>query len=105
MLNKKGIKVNRKKHTIESSNKRMAVHRINVNSSHPTFPKAKRSEIRSLVNKVEIRAASSRKDLEYNKLYDSVIGKVNNMGRCHPHKASELKKRLKMVKPVFLTEI
>lgn len=103
MLNKKGIKVNRKKHTIETSNKRMAVHRVTVNSSHPTFSKAKKSEIRSLVKKVELKAAEGREDPHFRKFYDSVICKVNNMERCHSPKANELKNRLKKVKPVSLT--
>jgi len=95
-----GAKPNRKKHKIMPRNTQQEVHGVNVNKKQPTMPKEKRNKIRAAVHCCEITFKKSSGSSEYYSLFNSVMGKVNTMGRMHKSEAEKLRLRLSQVKPV-----
>ncbi len=95
-----GAKPNRNKHKIMPRNTQQEVHGVNVNKNQPTMPKEKRKKIRAAVHRCEITFKQTPDSIEYCALFNSVMGKVNTMGRMHISEASQLRLRLSLVKPV-----
>lgn len=81
-------------------NTQQEVHGVNVNKNQPTIPKEKRKKIRAAVHRCEITFKQIPYSIEYCTLFNSVMGKVNTMGRMHKSEASQLRLRLSLVKPV-----
>lgn len=94
-----GAKPNRKKHKIMPRNTRQEIHGVNVNKNQPTMPKEKRNKIRAAVHRCEITFAQYPSSDEYSSLFNSVMGKVNTMGRMHKSEASKLRLRMLQIKP------
>lgn len=95
-----GAKPNRKKHKIMPRNVKQDVHGVNVNKIKPSMPKEKRNKIRAAVHKCEILFKEKPNSAEYASYFNSVMGKVNTMGRMHKSAASKLKARLSEIKPI-----
>ncbi|WP_028301449.1 reverse transcriptase family protein [Oceanospirillum beijerinckii] len=96
-----GAKPNRRKHKIMPRNTQQDVHGVNVNKDRPTMPMEKRNQIRAAVHRCEIAFNGRPSSSEYVSLFNSVMGKVNTMGRMHRSEAGKLKARLLQVKPVI----
>lgn len=103
MLRTVGAKPNRKKHKVMPRSKKQDVHRVNINHHRPSLPKYKRNQIRLAVYGCEKRHAVDPSAKEYLDLYRSVLGRVNTMARMHKKEAEKLRKRLELVKPLYLT--
>ncbi|GAA0290413.1 reverse transcriptase family protein [Psychrosphaera haliotis] len=101
MLSSIGVKPNRKKHCIMPSSKKQDVHRINVNSNLPTLPKKKRKIIRAIVYRCSQADQSYKNTAEYRSMYNSALGKVNNLRRMHPKEGKQLLEILNNVKPII----
>ena len=99
MLLKKGIKPNRKKHTIASSGEKMVVHGLNVNSQTPTLPKNERQKIRAAVHQCKIKYSLNRNSQEYIKLHERTVGRVQRLKRLQPSYAEPLLKQLALIAP------
>jgi hypothetical protein len=93
------VKPNRKKHKIMPRNKQQDIHGVNVNKDQPTMPKKKRDQIRAAVHKCEITFKENPSSSDYSSLFNSVMGRVNTMGRMHKSEASKLRLRLSQIKP------
>jgi hypothetical protein len=91
MFRQHGLHRNRNKNRIQSSNKPIEIHGIQVNSSRPTMPKKTRRKIRALVNRVE---QISPEKMEYQQL-QQVAGKVGLVARLHDREGTKLKQRLR----------
>lgn len=101
MLSSVGVKPNRKKHSIMPSSKRQNVHRINVNSNSPSLPKKKRKLIRAIVHRCSLAHQNCKNTAEYRSMYNSALGKVNNLKRIHPKEGELLLDILRKVKPTI----
>lgn len=99
MCLKKGIKPNRKKHTVASSGQRMIVHGLNVNAQTPTLPKAERQRIRTAIHQCKIQYQIDSKSYEYRKLHEQTSGRVQRLNRLQPSLAKPLLKQLDLIAP------
>lgn len=94
-----GAKPNRRKHKMMPRNKRQEVHGVNVNKATPTMPKKDRDKIRAAVHECELAFENDSTTSEYQSAYNSVLGRINTMGRMHVKEARDLRARLTAVKP------
>lgn len=99
MLFKKGIKPNRKKHSVANSAKKMVVHGLNVNSKKPTLPKDERQKIRAAVHQCKIQFSINGESQEYVKLHERIVGRVQRLNRLQPSIAQPMLKQLAMISP------
>ncbi|WP_169735886.1 reverse transcriptase family protein [Thiothrix lacustris] len=99
MLLSKDVKPNRGKHKIMTQGEKQRIHNLNVDKGRPSLPKSKRADIRAAVFQCEEMAKYGRKTEEYNKLFNSTVGRVATMKRLHPTQATILRNRLDMIKP------
>ncbi len=100
MLETINVKPNRKKHQAMPNGKCQNVHRVNVNTSRPTLPKQKRANIKAAVFSCQQAYVTEAQSLEYEKLFNKTMGRVNNMVRMHPNKGQKLKQKLNLIKPI-----
>lgn len=99
MLLIKGYSPKRKKHEIITSNNKMVVIGLTVNSSKPSLSKTEQNNIRAIVHKCECYSKNERTSSKYKDLWKSASGKVGNLTRFHKGKGAVLRKRLRAVKP------
>ncbi|WP_345870877.1 reverse transcriptase family protein [Shewanella algae] len=94
-----GASPNRSKHKVMPHSGAQTVHRVNVNRRSPSMSKQVRGQIRAAVHQCEKLYQQKPDSLEYRKLFNTVMGRVNTMGRMHETVAGQLKVRLSSVKP------
>ncbi|MCG8148804.1 reverse transcriptase family protein [Moraxella sp. PS-22] len=99
MLQSCGVKPNRKKHHIMPKGSSQKVHRVNVVTNKPTFDKKERSAIRAAVHECEIHFSKSKSSSEYEKLFNTTMGRVQKIKRLHIEEANKLLARLQKIKP------
>lgn len=99
MLASVNAKPNRKKHQVMPNGSRQNVHRVNVNHDNPTLPKKERNKIKAAVYQCEIEFSTKGALAEYESLYNSTLGRVNNLKRLHTKMGEELIARLRKIKP------
>jgi len=100
MLLSKGYSPKRSKHKIISNNSRMEVTGLTVNGKAPSLSKNEQNNIRAAVHKCECHAKSGRSSLEYEKLWNSVSGRVSMLARFHVIKGAKLRQKLRVINPV-----
>lgn len=98
-----GLKPNRKKRDVQTKNKRMRVHKLNVNSGKPTLPKIERAKIRAAVKELELLSQSAISWEEIKGIYEQTNGRVNMMKRLHPHESQKYVEKIKAIKKQWLT--
>ena len=98
-----GLKPNRKKRGVQTKNKRMRVHNLNVASGKPTLPKTERLKIRTAVRELELisQSASSWDEIKDN--YEQTKGRVNLMKRLHPQHAQKYVEKMKSIEKHWKT--
>jgi hypothetical protein len=101
MLASKQLQPCRRKRKIQTAARQMTVHNLRVNSGRPTLGRSQISKIRAAVHKLELLARNSRNTLEYQKVYRSVFGQVENLIRIQPQKGQKLKKHLVGIRPLL----
>lgn len=99
MFRKKGVKPNRNKIHILTSDYPLLIHNLNINSGVPTIPKDERSRIRAAVGDCENNYQKHNLSENYEKLWASTSGRVNFLSQLHPTEAQKLRQRLQAVKP------
>lgn len=98
MLVRNNYALNRSKHNISSSNKRMTTTGLNVNNK-PSVNKNNRRKIRTSVHKIE-KAIENAENISFEKgVYPQTMGRVLYLERFHPNEAASLKRRLLTLKP------
>lgn len=98
-----GLKPNRKKRGVQTKNKRMRVHNLNVASGKPTLPKAERLKIRTAVRELELMSQSASSWDEIKDNYEQTKGRVNLMKRLHPHEAQKYIEKIKAIEKHWIT--
>jgi len=93
-----GLKPNRDERGIQSKNKGMTVHNLNINSGKPTLRKTVRAKIRAAVKELENLRNSSDSEEEFNEKYAKVNGRVQLLARLHPHQAQQYLDRLEILR-------
>ena len=91
MLLKQGLKPNRSKHSVATSGQRMTVNKLVINEK-PSLSRKKCSKARALVRQIEKLVDAGEELLDSQ--YRSVQGKTEEMRRFHPHKGTQLSRRL-----------
>lgn len=99
LLQSCGVKPNRRKHRVMSKGTMQKVHRVNVTAKKPTFDKQERHSIRAAVHECELNFSKSKSSLEYEKLFNRTMGRVQKLKRLHKNEADKLLVRLLDVKP------
>ena len=92
MLLKQGLAPNRSKHSVATSGQRMTVNKLVINEK-PALSRKKRSKARALVRQLEKLVDAGEELL--GSQYQSVQGKTEEMRRFHPHKGTQLSRRLR----------
>lgn len=101
MLGSRNYRPKRSKHKISSSDERMEVTGLNVNSKQPSLPKHRRNQIRAQVFQLENSFAHEADSAVYRDRWRSASGNVGTMKRFHPEEAKKLRDRLTSIKPRF----
>lgn len=99
MLKSVDASPNKSKHRIMSNGVNQHLHRVNLNAEIPTLSKDERAKIKTAVFQCEQAHENNMNPVEYEKLFNSTMGRVNTLWRIHPKKGSVLKIRLRKVKP------
>ena len=98
-----GLKPNRKKRAVQTKNKRMRVHNLNVTSGKPTLPKSERAKIRAAVRELELISQSASSWGEIKDIYEQTNGRVNLMKRLHPDEAQKYVETIKTIEKDWKT--
>ena len=98
-----GLKPNRKKRAVQTKNKRMRVHNLNVASGKPTLPKSERAKIRAAVRELELISQSASSWGEIKDIYEQTNGRVNLMKRLHPDEAQKYVEKIKTIEKNWKT--
>ncbi|WP_100913768.1 reverse transcriptase family protein [Pseudoalteromonas spongiae] len=101
MLGSVNAKPNRKKHKLMPNGSRQNVHRVNVNTDIPTLPKKERNKVKAAVHECSLKFKADNSSIEYKSLYNSTLGRVNNLARMHPKLGKELRTKLIRFKPII----
>jgi hypothetical protein len=99
MLFSKGLKPKRKKHSVQSSAKRMSMHGLNVNSLTPTMNHKEKQKIWASVKECESMATSNLENNEYKQIFNKIRGRVAVLARLHPREAQKYMGRLNTISP------
>jgi hypothetical protein len=99
MLKSVDANPNKFKHKVMSNGVKQQLHNVNLNAETPTLPKAERLKIKTAVFQCEKEHGSNMNPVEYKKLFDRTMGRVNTLCRMHPEKGKALKIKLRKVKP------
>lgn len=99
MLRSVDANPNKSKHKVMSNGVKQQLHNVNLNAEIPTLPKKERSKIKTAVFQCEQAHEKNMNPVEYEKLFNSAMGRVNTLCRMHSKKGNELKIRLQKVKP------
>jgi len=89
----------RKKRKVMTLRNRVHIHNLNINSGKPTLSRTERREIRNAVHECEVAASIDLDPQIYEKLYNSVRGRVAHLKRFHPSQAKQYIERLELIKP------
>ena len=99
MLKSIGVSLNKKKHKVMSNGVKQELHRVNLNTENPTLPKKERAKINAAVFQCEQEYKNNKNSIQYKKLFNSTMGRVNTLNRMHPVIGKKLKEQLQVIKP------
>lgn len=99
MLKSVDANPNKSKHKVMSNGVKQQLHNVNLNAETPSLPKTERLKIKTAVFQCEQAHKNNMNIIEYKKLFDSTMGRVNTLYRMHKKTGNDLKTRLNKVKP------
>ncbi|MDK4536581.1 reverse transcriptase family protein [Kingella kingae] len=94
-----GVNANRKKHQSMLKGTQQTVNNINISTKNLTLPKNKQKEIRSAVFQCERAFEIEKNKSNYEKIFNSVQGKVLYLHQFNQNQANHLLMRLNKIQP------
>jgi hypothetical protein len=89
MLFSYNLRPNRKKRAVQTRNKGIRIHGLNVGSENLSLPREERYKIRAAIKELEIIDISLIPADDFFHKYASINGRIINMARHHPHQAKK----------------
>ena len=97
-MSKKGYKLKKNKHRIETARKAMHVHNLVVNKS-VGLPRGERARIRAALHELKLLSTECDDPQHYETKYNSLRGRICNFTRIHPTQGKRYSDDLEEIKP------